>query len=113
MATLHIYIATIAPCQNFHGGTSIAWTSIRTWTNTPLNFTYKMHFRLKMRENQEFPVDFVGTFLRQIWIRNNSFLKNRKKLARRGIEWAHRVPNSMLAHLYVDDLYTILSTGEI
>ena len=34
---------------------------IRTWTMTPLNFTYKMHFRLKMRENQEFPVDFVGT----------------------------------------------------
>ena len=52
---------------------------IRTWTMTPLNFTYKMHFRLKMRENQEFPVDFVGTFLHQIWIRNNSLKKNRKK----------------------------------
>ena len=32
-----------------------------------------------MRENQEFPVDFVGTFLHQIWIRNNSLKKNRKK----------------------------------
>ena len=42
----------------------MAWTLIRTWTMTPLNFTYKMHFRLKMRENQEFPVDFVGTFLK-------------------------------------------------
>ena len=61
MATLHIYIATIALCQNFHGGTSIAWTSIRTWTTTPLNFTYKCILDWKMRENQEFPVDFVGT----------------------------------------------------
>ena len=55
MTTLHTYIATIALCQNFYGGTSMAWTLARTWTNAPLSFTYKMHFRLK---NQEFPVDF-------------------------------------------------------
>ena len=47
MATLHTYIATIALCQNFHGGTSMAWSFIRTWTMTPLNFTYEMHFRPK------------------------------------------------------------------
>ena len=47
MVTLHTYIATIALCQNFHGGTSMAWSFIRTWTMTPLNFTYEMHFRPK------------------------------------------------------------------
>ena len=55
MTTLHTYIATIALCQNFYGGTSMAWTLARTWTNAPLSFTYKMHFRLK---NQEYPPYF-------------------------------------------------------
>ena len=96
MATLHTYIATIAHCQNFHGGTSMAWTLIRTWTTTPLNFTYKCILDWKMRENQEFPVDFVGTFLHQIWIRNNSFKKNRKKSDRIQVSHHHQSsPDSM------------------
>ena len=72
IATLHTYIATIALCQNFHGGTSMAWTFIPTWTTSPLNFTYNMHFRLKNEGKSR----ISSRFCRYILKYNASLSKN-------------------------------------
>ena len=114
IATLHTYIATIALYQNFHGGTSMAWTFIPTWTTSPLNFTYNMHFRLKNEGKSR----ISSRFCRYILKYNASLSKNMLSLLL--VYCSLICSRRLLASITVTDAYSyrywpvcysVLSTG--